>query len=581
MSAIGGSLPLVIEIERRIRTAAPGDSSGAPPSARVLETAAMFGLGVDEERELAIVPRTAVPLPCGGVVFITGPSGGGKSTVLGLIAAACRALGKAVIDVAQLPLPRDEPLVDQIGSTLGEACSMLALAGLGDAFVMMRRPGELSDGQRHRFALARAFEAASKANPAGGAVMLADEFGASLDRLTARALAAAVRKWIARTPHTLVAATTHDDLLEALVPQVLIHKGLGERIDVIAKQERESRSVVRTRDAAHGRREQEVHGQRDDATGDDDREADCGESFAASSRARGGQERAGRGGRGDRSAVGGVAGVAHDGIVIEPGTPEDYRALADFHYRSHHVGAATRVVRAVVSQPSITARFRACDSHDAAQPADRVVAGVLVLCLPHLGCGLRDYATRGRYRLRDRAAAATMLNREVRSISRVVVDPRWRGLGLAVRLVRWALDHPDDGVVFTESLAAMGRVHPFFERAGMTRYDRPPGAEQARLVEALARLGLEAAALASPRAARAAIGARSPDEQLWIEGELRRWQRRAGGTRSRKKGDQPVDDLLNAARDRLLSRPVYFLFAHAGAASRETLALCVNKTIIP
>ena len=74
----GGKLELIIEIERSFRTA-------VQPSGRVLEVASMFGLGVDESRLLQVVPPTRLKLRGGEVVFITGASGSGRSTILRLI----------------------------------------------------------------------------------------------------------------------------------------------------------------------------------------------------------------------------------------------------------------------------------------------------------------------------------------------------------------------------------------------------------------------------------------------------------------------------------------------------------------
>ena len=39
---------------------------------------------------------------------------------------------------------------------------LLSLVGLGDAFVMLRRPRELSDGQRARLRIAQAIELAER-----------------------------------------------------------------------------------------------------------------------------------------------------------------------------------------------------------------------------------------------------------------------------------------------------------------------------------------------------------------------------------------------------------------------------------
>ncbi|NJL32372.1 MAG: ATP-binding cassette domain-containing protein [Phycisphaerales bacterium] len=55
------------------------------PSPNVCAVAAMFGLGVDERKTLTIIPLTTLNLEPNQVVFITGPSGSGKSSMLRLI----------------------------------------------------------------------------------------------------------------------------------------------------------------------------------------------------------------------------------------------------------------------------------------------------------------------------------------------------------------------------------------------------------------------------------------------------------------------------------------------------------------
>lgn len=206
------------------------NAANSAPSSRMLETALMFGLGVDDRREIVIVPPTDIPLPAGGIVFVTGPSGGGKSTILRLIAEQLQSAGRVMIEASELLDPPDVPMIDLVGADFRTAASLLSMVGLGDAFVMLRRPNELSDGQRARLSLARMIERANVY--AAGAVMVADEFAATLDRLTARTVAANVRRWITATPHTFIAATTHDDLLESLAPDVLVFKGLGDHIEV-------------------------------------------------------------------------------------------------------------------------------------------------------------------------------------------------------------------------------------------------------------------------------------------------------------------------------------------------------------
>jgi GNAT superfamily N-acetyltransferase len=151
-----------------------------------------------------------------------------------------------------------------------------------------------------------------------------------------------------------------------------------------------------------------------------------------------------------------------------------------------------------------------------------------------------------------------LLNAEVRCISRVVVDPRWRGLGLAVRLVKAALAEPTTPI--TEALAAMGRVNPFFERAGMTAYPRPTHAHDARLLAALARSGFGAGDLVQLNRMWRRLEATDTAERAWLLREVHRWYQRHAG-----RGARPTTDpreQLAVARERLSLEPVYYLKDH-------------------
>ncbi len=195
----------------------------------------MFGLGVDDTKRMTIVPDCdlELPLDTGGVVFITGPSGGGKSTLLRLIALACEEQGRPVLGFDSLATIPDASLVDLFDAPLEETMSLLAMTGLSDAFVMVRRPCELSDGQRYRLRLAMLIGEAKKNKHR--AVVIADEFGAALDRLTAKTISRNIGVWARRSNTTFIGASTHDDLLEALEPQVLIWKGFGPDMEVLTR----------------------------------------------------------------------------------------------------------------------------------------------------------------------------------------------------------------------------------------------------------------------------------------------------------------------------------------------------------
>jgi len=221
------------------------------PSARVLQVAAMFGLGVDESKQLQIIAPATLELRGRSIVFITGPSGGGKSSLLALIAAAAQSHPDeaSVISFGSLPALPDLPLVDALaqpddGDDINPALRLLSIVGLADAFVMLRKPSELSEGQRYRLQLAHALALAQQC-AAPLCIILADEFGATLDRITAKVIARQLRKWISRSPVPIcfIAATTHDDLLEPLEPDVLIEKGLGTAMEVVDRRLCESASM--------------------------------------------------------------------------------------------------------------------------------------------------------------------------------------------------------------------------------------------------------------------------------------------------------------------------------------------------
>lgn len=196
-------------------------------------------------------------------------------------------------------------------------------------------------------------------------------------------------------------------------------------------------------------------------------------------------------------------------VRIGAGSLSDYSRLAAHHYRAAPPATVERVLIASHSR------------HGA--------IGVLVVSRPTLNARWRGAAWPGRYDTPDRRANAARLNAEVRTISRVIVDPRFRALGVARALVRAYLDAPL--TVRTEAAAAMGACCPFFAGAGMTPVACRPPRRDERLARVLRRAGLAPHALFDHAALRRAL-----ERHAGLEGALRTWADASRATRRLARG---------------------------------------------
>lgn len=239
--------------------------------------------------------------------------------------------------------------------------------------------------------------------------------------------------------------------------------------------------------------------------------------------------------------------VSHT-MPIDAGTRADYLALKQHHYRPGHPATMPRVLVIHDSTPTPTDRYLR------QEPTLRPIA-VLVESFPVLSCQLRDEALGGRFGHLRPGMRAALLMQEMRCISRVIVDPRYRGLGLAVRLVRHALETATTR--YTEALAVMGRVSPFFCRAGMHAYERPPLPVDERALAALRYAGIDPHELAMPAALERKIDSLTSTTRALLTRELTRWYRAAGGRGVVRAPS--LSEVLTAAQQRLLAQPIYYL----------------------
>jgi len=153
--------------------------------------------------------------------------------------------------------------------------------------------------------------------------------------------------------------------------------------------------------------------------------------------------------------------------VVE-GTRQDYDKLACFHYRSSQLPPPYKI---------FTLKHR------------NQKVGVIVYSYPPATCF-------GRRQALGRMASLNELNKDLVWISRVVLHPKYRTIGLGTMLVKKTLPLIDRRYV--ETIAVMAKYNPFFERAGMTKIaQREPHESIVKAVEKLQKLGFNPVFLAS------------------------------------------------------------------------------------
>lgn len=115
-------------------------------TSRVSEIAEAFGIGVDDAITHTILKDYDFNEDF-EVCYITGCSGSGKSSLLRVLKEQYKYDDLKLQQV----MSEDKALIDLIGEDTKEAIGLLSICGLAEAKLFVKRPFELSDGQKYRF----------------------------------------------------------------------------------------------------------------------------------------------------------------------------------------------------------------------------------------------------------------------------------------------------------------------------------------------------------------------------------------------------------------------------------------------
>lgn len=137
------------------------------------------------------------------ILLICGKSGSGKSTILREIYGDVKPIeydySKCVI--SQFPRYTEE-----------EACDLLQSIGLSSVPTWLRKPQELSNGERARLDIAKAIY------DANGETIILDEYTSVVNRSAAKSMSYALQRYVRQKNLKVIIASCHFDIIEWLQP---------------------------------------------------------------------------------------------------------------------------------------------------------------------------------------------------------------------------------------------------------------------------------------------------------------------------------------------------------------------------
>lgn len=228
-------------------------------------------------------------------------------------------------------------------------------------------------------------------------------------------------------------------------------------------------------------------------------------------------------------------------LQIVRGDINDYRGLGHYHYRNSKLGPFAAIF-AIRPRESFAVR------------CGMKTVGVIVYTMPSVSLELRDVAMGNVFAGLDRTTRLALINKNIRCIGRVIIEPRFRGLGLASKLVRETMGKMNVAVI--ETMAVMGAVNPFFEKAGLQALEGPMPERCVQLTEAFSMVGIERGELVEPQKVQEKLERLRGDKAKFIEMQIREFLQSYGKRRNMEAGSERIRYVLS----KLTARPIYYIW---------------------
>lgn len=142
------------------------------------------------------------------ILLICGKSGSGKSTILREIYG----------DVKPIEYDHSKCVISQFPRLTEEGvCDLLSSMGLASVPTWLRKPQELSNGERARLDIAKAIY------DANGDIVLLDEYTSVVNRAAAKSMSHALQRYARQKGLKLIIASCHFDIVEWLQPDYMFN----------------------------------------------------------------------------------------------------------------------------------------------------------------------------------------------------------------------------------------------------------------------------------------------------------------------------------------------------------------------